>query len=239
MQQKIRYLLLFTCIIQAFVILSLVFFPISIKSAVNDETSEAKLLRRLERLEPEKPINMDDPPFYKEPLPSKVLSISEVINKGKEIPIRFIYNNPDWKRQAYKEYWHSNYSGGRWSRVPTLIHFAMHHVFTTPPTVSSQYNFIHNLGILNECDNFNYKGLVRFEYIETIIMQNKVNKIYTYGNQVILLATPQRTGLQNIAIPIEKLKPFNPDENILIQLAASDGGEIDYTTATLNLPKAR
>jgi hypothetical protein len=43
-------------------------------------------------------------------MPSKTVPIDEVIAKGQEIPLDFIYNDPNWKRKAYKEYWHSKIS---------------------------------------------------------------------------------------------------------------------------------
>lgn len=199
----------------------------------NNSVEYNTLRERLKMLEPEKAENIDDPPFYNEPLPSKVIPISEVINKGKEITIEFIYNDPDWKRQAYKSYWHSTVAGGRWSYVPTRIHFAMHRLFAIPPTGSSKFSYINSLGIAEQVEKFDYSGFSIYKDIETIIMQSDVKKIYTYGNQIVLLSLPMRTGLQVVSIPIDKIEPFNPNENILIQLSTFDAGEIDFTTATL------
>ncbi len=103
-------------------------------------------------LEPETPQDFNDPPFYIPPMPSKIVPIDEVIAKGQEIPLDFIYNDPNWKRKSYKEYWHSKYQ--RWSYVPIRLHYSMHRLFTTYPTASVYYDFIHDLGIAEESKKF-------------------------------------------------------------------------------------
>lgn len=50
------------------------------------------LLERLISLEPEKPEAISDPPFYNEPLPTRVFQISEVINQNQTINFDVTYN---------------------------------------------------------------------------------------------------------------------------------------------------
>ena len=186
-------------------------------------------------LEPDAPTNIDDPPFYSVPFPQNEETIQQVIEKGEEIPIHFIYNDPDRKRPAYKDYWHSEY--GRWSYVPHRIHYAMHRIFSTYATASIFYDFIHDLGIAEESNNFiNYESTSPFDFLQVVVMNTLIEKIITYENQIVIIGTPQRTGLQAIIIPTSKIHPIENTNNILIQLVTPDGYEIDYTTETLVQP---
>jgi len=187
--------------------------------------------------EPQKPVNIDDPPWNNKVFPTKTYPISEIVDKGTEIPLEFAYNNPDWKRQAYKSYWHSSVSAGRWSYVPSLIHYAMHRLFTTYPTASVYYDFIHDLGIAEESNQFTIKHDGPFDYINTVVMQAQVQKILTYGNQVVLIAKPMRNGLQVIDIPVSKINPINVDDKILFQLVTEQGDEIGYSLINYVMPK--
>ncbi len=181
------------------------------------------------RIEPPTPQDIDDLPFHEPPLPSQVLPVSEVLEKGKELPLQFAYNDLSWKRQAYKSYWHS--STGRWSYVPNLLHFTMHRLFVTYPTASIFYDFIHELGIAEESDSFTMPSESPFENIVMVVMQTKVEKIVTLGNQVVVVGKPSLTGLQTLLIPVKELKPYDTSESILFELVTSEGDEFD--TATL------
>ena len=165
------------------------------------------------RIEPATPQDIGDPPFVELPYPTKVVSVNEVINSGKEIPLQFAYNNPEWKRQAYKSYWHS--SSGRWSYMPNRIHYAMHRIFVTYPTASVFYDFIHDLGVAEESNEFKIPTRTPYENIVLVVMQTKVEKIVTLGNQVVVIGKPTLTGLQVLLIPNTELKPYNSKESIL------------------------
>lgn len=193
----------------------------------NNNLKENTASQRLMSLEPESPQNINDPPWGEESFPSKTYPIKEIIEKGKEIPLEFVYDNPNWKRQSYKWYWHSTIQ--RWSYVPNRIHYAMHRLFTTYPTASAHYDFIHELGIADESKQWTTTGKGVYDFIETVVMQAKVEKVITYGNQVVLIARPQRNGLQVLKIPTNKIEPINPKESILFQLTTEQGDEIDYS----------
>lgn len=182
------------------------------------------------KLEPDQATDIDDPPWGKYFVyPAKVLSVAEIIEKGAEIPFDLIYDNPYWERQSYKSYWHSSASGGRWSYVPNRIHYAMHRLFTTYRTASVYYDFVHNLGIVNEWGNLEESRGGAYDNINVAVMNTKVEKILTYGNQVIIIGRPQRNGLTIIDVPVNKIKPFNEKEFILFQLVTELGDEIDYS----------
>lgn len=181
-------------------------------------------------IEPKTPQNIDDPPFYALPLPEQTVPVTEVMKNGKEIPLQFAYDDLNWKRQAYKDYWDS--SVGRWSYVPSRIHYAMHRLFVTYPTASIYYDFIHDLGIAEESSSFQIPSQKPYDNIVLVAMQTKVEKIVTLGNQVVVIGRPSLTGLQVLLIPVSDLKPNNPNESILFQLVTHEGDEIDYATET-------
>lgn len=222
-----------------FTVVTTVFYN---KSIINTQACRINALCQttlssMEGVEPKTPRDIDDPPWDREVFPTKSYTVPEVIEKGSEIPLDFAYSNLNWKRQAYKSYWHSSVSGGRWSYVPARIHFAMHKLFTTYPTASVYYDFIHDLGIAEENVQFMKKSDGPFDYINTVVMQAQVRKIITYGNQVVIIAKPCRSGLQVLDIPVCKIKPANIKEKLLFQLATELGDEIDYSLIDYIAPK--
>lgn len=191
---------------------------------------------QLFKLEPETPTNLDDPPYDVPPIPENEVDIEEVLEKGVEIPFVMVYNDPKWKRPAFKEYWHSKY--GRWSYVPIRIHYALHRLFVTYETASRYYDFIHDLGIREESFDFKkYESISPLDYMQVVIMNTVVERVITYQNQVVIVGRPQRTGLQAINIPTINIQPIGTSQNILFQLVTPDGYEIDDTTIILDRPK--
>lgn len=187
------------------------------------------LLQRLHRLEPEKPEDMKDLLGFEEHLPSAAKPVTEVINSGKEISLNLVYSDSGWERLAYKSYWHSAVSGGRWSLVPTRISYALHRIFTSYATASVYYDFIHDLGIDEESKSFRIRTDGPFEKIIIVVMQSDVKKILTQGNQVVLVAEPKRTGLQVLSIDLANIHPAEPKDWVVFQLVTPDGYEIDYS----------
>lgn len=198
--------ILFCVTIPAIILLSLI---IAYSISRFQLTTVSNTSRNSENTEPITPVNIDDPPFSALTLPENEVPIKTVMSRGKEIPVDFIYNNPNWQRQAYKDYWHSSYS--RWSYVPNRIHYAMHKVFATYPTASIYYDFRHNLGIAEEILDFRQyitSSMSPYKYLEVVIMNTSIEKIYTYENQVVIVGKPQRYGLQAIIIPVDEIKPI-------------------------------
>jgi len=183
---------------------------------------------RLSSLEPPEGTNIDSSPIYDIPLPTNGKPIFEVIRKGKEIPLQFAYNNLNWKRPAYKEYWHTSPYGGRWSYVPNRINYALHRIFTSTPTASISYDFEHDLGIVDESDKFNI-DISNIHQIVLAAMQSDVKKIITLGNQVIVVVEPRRNGLQVLTIPEKLITPSNKEEAVIFHMVTPDGYEIDYS----------
>jgi hypothetical protein len=200
-----------------------------------DQSHDAnKLAERLKRLEPEEPKDIADPPFGQRALPSKLKPPQEIIRDGNNLPHKVLLDKPDWQRPAYKSYWHS-VSSGRWSYVPNRIHYAMHRLFSAPTAaLSNYYDFVHNLGLDEELANIQAQpqNADRERFIGQIIvvvMQAKIEKVITRGNQVVIVARPQRNGIQALTVNKTDMKLDDPNETILLQLVTPEGDEIDYS----------
>ncbi|WP_197259175.1 hypothetical protein [Paenibacillus dendritiformis] len=96
--------------------------------------------QQLGNLEPPSPVTLPNPPFRQSEPPQNLLSILDVLKKGKSIAYDVIADLPQWDRPSYLPYWHSTYE--RWSYVPNRIHFAKHRLFTSPTSASALYDFI-------------------------------------------------------------------------------------------------
>jgi len=232
--KKLFYLVA-TCFITTFVLL---FSYSNINKAFSYGTDESKneniykeykkCKNRLNSLEPEKPIDIESWPIYELSFPTNIQPISEVMEKGKELSLQFAYNDLNWKRPAYKSYWHSSPDGGRWSYVPQRVHYSYHRIFVTVPTASIYYDFEHNLGIAEESRNFNFDYTNIHQFV-LVAMQSNVKKIVTLGNQVVVVVEPRRTGLQALIIPESMIQPSNKEEATIFQMVTPDGYEIDYS----------
>lgn len=229
-----------TCLVKILIsfLLNYTIIPLSIADAAGDsqfkklekENSELKeqieqLRQRLKKLEPHESENIQDPPWGKQSFPSKVEPIAKIIHKGTKIPFEVIVDKPDYVRPAYENHWHSTSSGGRWSYVPTRIHYALHRLFTNYDIgLSGWYDFEHNLGI--SIPMFQDEKSLDL-YI--VAYQTEVTDVYTKGNQIVVVGNPKRNGVQVITITTADLNPSNTEENILVQLSTQMGHEIDYS----------
>ncbi|WP_337988607.1 hypothetical protein [Lysinibacillus sp. JNUCC 51] len=211
--------------------ISLILFNLSIVSSydakesnrVNGLKAQIKgLENRLRSLEPIKPQTIADPPFPELSPPSKFVPLTQVIEDGIAIPYDVIINNPGYKRPAYEEYWHS--SIGRWSYVPTRIHYALHQLFTNYDIALSEwYDFEQNMGFT--IPMFQNKTDLDL-YI--VAFQSDIKAAYTMGNQVVVVGNPRRTGVQVITIKTSAIHPTNTEESLLVQLSTQAGEELDY-----------
>ncbi|MFF2179249.1 hypothetical protein ACFVT8_22775 [Lysinibacillus sp. NPDC058147] len=191
------------------------------------------LENRLKNLEPIKPQTIPDPPFPELSPPSKFVTLSQVIENGATIPYEVIINNPGYKRPAYEEYWHS--SIGRWSYVPTRIHYALHRLFTNYDVALSEwYDFEQNMGFT--IPMFQNKTDLDL-YI--VAFQSDITAVYTLGNQVVVVGYPRRTGVQVITIKTSAIQPTNTEESLLVQLSTKGGEEMDYTLISYISPDFR
>jgi hypothetical protein len=194
-----------------------------------------EMQKRIKKLEPPKPVNIIELPFEAEAekrYPSQTISITEVMDKGTKIPFVTIKNIPDYKRPVYEKHWHSTYGGGRWSYIPTRIHYALHRLFTNYDIgLSNWYSFEHDLGL--SIPMFQDEKALDL-YI--VVFQTVVTKVYTKGNQVVVVGNPNRNGVEVITIKTGDVHPANKKELLLVQLAIPSGYEIDYSLINYEPP---
>ncbi|MBD0380705.1 hypothetical protein [Paenibacillus sedimenti] len=207
----------------------------TVVTAKPEKTQDAnKLTERLKRLEPDEPKDISDPPFSQRAFPSKLKPPQEILSSGKQLQYKVLLDKPDWKRPVYKSYWHSSVSG-RWSYVPNRLHYAQHRLFTAPTAaLSNYYDFVHDLGLSEELMNVQAQpqNADRDRWLGQIIvvvMQAKIEKVLTSGIQVVIVARPQRNGVQALTVNKVDMKLDNPNEAVLFQLVTPEGDEIDYS----------
>jgi len=235
LKTKISYIICFLIILNLFVFSK----PINTNSmelpfsqSNNDKSEQKKiqeLEQRLDSLEPPEPTTILDSPLPFEKglemhFPKDVISISDVLKEGTKIPFKVIQSEPNYIRPIYKETWHSTYWGGRWSYIPSRIHYALHRIFPFYAIgISAELNFQQNVGIafpteINETDLDLY----------IVVFQTNVTDVYTKGNQVVVVGTPKRTGVEVISIKTAEIHPSNKEKLLLVQLA-TNGAELDYS----------
>lgn len=185
---------------------------------------------RLRSLEPQKAVDIDEEAYSPE-LPVGRLSPAEILRSGSGLPIRMLLDKPEWRRQVYKSYWHSTFL--RWSYVPRRVHYAQHRIFVTlPAALSEWYDFTHELGIAEEMAGISTEEAGasqadRLGRIAVVVMQAKVERVVSLGNQVIIKASPRRSGLQVFTVNRRQMKLDRPERPILFQLVSRDGEEWD------------
>lgn len=235
-------------IISFFIILSLFVYSKSINakslelsfSQSNSDNSEHKriqeLEQRLDRLEPPEPTTILDSPFPFEKgtevhFPTDVITISEVEKEGTKIPYKVIKSEPNYIRPIFNEQWHSTYGGGRWSYIPSRIHYALHRIFPFYAIgISAELNFQQEVGIIFPTDA-NETDLDLY----IVVFQTYITDVYTKGNQVVVVGTPKRTGVEVISIKTAQIHPSNKEKFLLIQLA-TNGAELDYSLISYQPP---
>lgn len=135
----------------AFILVFLsLFITISVNSIVKSEAPPLTPTQRLEKLEPPEPKDISIPIYIETKFPFKEYSINDVLKYGKSLPLDITYYDPDWKRDAYKSYWHSTVASGRWSYVPYRTYYASHRLFTSSLLGSAYFTFVHQVGIADE-----------------------------------------------------------------------------------------
>lgn len=81
-----------------------------------------------------------DSAFFKPPnfLPfrSPLEAPSTIVHRGVEVYFDTVLYHPSWERPAYRSYWDPSVSGGRWSHLPTRVHFALRRIFASPINAS-------------------------------------------------------------------------------------------------------
>ncbi|MGE7924063.1 hypothetical protein ACQKND_12825 [Viridibacillus arvi] len=240
LKTRIVYIICFSIILSLFVYsqsLNTKLIESSISQSNSDKIEHKRiqeLEQRLDNLEPPEPTTILDSPFPFEKgtevhFPTDVIPISEVLKEGTKIPFKVIKSEPNYIRPIYEEDWHS--TTGRWSYIPSRIHYALHRIFPFYAIgISAELEFTQNVGIsfptdMNETDLDLY----------IVVFQTNITDVYTKGNQVVVFGTPKRTGVEVIYIKIADIHPSNKEKFLLVQLA-SNGDELDYSLIRYESP---
>lgn len=240
LKTRIGYIICFLIILSLFVYsksLNTKLIELSISQSNSDKSEHKRiqeLEQRLDNLEPPEPTTILDSPFpfekgTEEHFPTDVIPISEVLKEGTKVPFKVIKSEPNYIRPIYEEDWHS--TTGRWSYIPSRIHYALHRVFPFYAIgISAELEFTQNVGIsfptdMNETDLDLY----------IVVFQTNITDVYTKGNQVVVVGTPKRTGVEVISIKTADIQPSNMEKLLLVQLA-NNGAELDYSLINYEVP---
>ncbi|HJF32180.1 MAG TPA: hypothetical protein K8V56_10455 [Sporosarcina psychrophila] len=207
-------------------------------SQPNSDKSEQERIQELEQrldfLEPPEPTTILDSPFPFEKgtevhFPTDVIPISEVLKEGTKIPFQVMKSEPNYIRPIYEEDWHS--TSGRWSYIPSRIYYALHRIFPYYAFgLSAELDFTQNVGISFPTDR-NEADLDLY----IVVFQTNITDVYTKGNQVVVVGTPKRTGVEVLSIKTADIHPSNKEKLLLVQLA-TNGAELDYSLIRYEAP---
>ena len=199
-----------------------------------------ELRERLARIEPASPVKImtaDKPSQSVETFP-----LLTVIAEGKSVPFEVNYEDQSWVRPDYQPYWHSK--TGQWGRIPDLVHNSYHNLFVTLGAEGLWNETIHESGIaeLNGKIKLSVYDDNPENTVAVLAFRHQITDVITLSNQVILLGTPSRTGLQVLSINRHdlidsisgELIANNDRQKYLFQLVTPDGYETDYINALIN-----
>ncbi|WP_260858134.1 hypothetical protein [Bacillus sp. FJAT-22090] len=204
----------------------------------NSDKSEHEQIQELEKrlvnIEPPEPTTILDSPFPFEKglemhFPTDVYPIIEVLIEGTKIPFKVVKSEQNYVRPIYKEDWHS--TTGRLGYIPSRVYYSLHRIFPFYAIgISAELHFIENVGIsfptdINETDLDLY----------LVVFQTNITDVYTKGNQVVVVGTPKRTGVEVINIKVADIHPSNKEKFLLVQLA-TNGDELDYSLINYESP---
>ncbi len=203
----------------------------------NEQHRIQELKQRLDNLEPPEPTTILDSPFPFEQVaevnfPTDVIPIAEVLKKQTKIPFKVIKSDPSYVRPIYDKHWHSTYWGGRWSYIPSRIHFALHRIFPFYAIgLSAELNFQGDVGIAFPTST-NETNLDLY----IVVFQTNITDVRTLGNQIVVVGTPKRTGVEVISIKTADIQPSNKEKFLLVQLVTKGADELDYSFISYQPP---
>ncbi len=221
---------------------------VSIKPVKENRLSETEKLikelnllkERLAKLEPVSPVKIvtaDQPARSGEFLP-----VLTVMAEGIRVPFETIYQDRAWVRPDYQPYWHS--TQGQWSSLPDRIHDSYHRLFITPGIATLWDETVHDSGIAEAAAKITLPvyDVKPENTIAIIAVQHQVTDLVVLQNQVVLLGTPARTGVQVLALNKQDLVKSvsgeilaqNNNQEYLFQMVTPDGYEVDYCNTIIS-----
>ncbi len=247
---KDKLILYFLIIVIAFLIFTIAHQEpqVSIKPVKETRMTEVEKLarenrdlrERLTKLEPVTPVKIvtaDKPSAATESMPA-----SAVVTEGSRVPFETIYDDRAWVRPDYEPYWHSKQ--GAWGNLPDRIHSSYHRLFVTPGTEGLWNETVHECGIAESAGKIKipvYDDRPE-DTLVVVAIQHQITDVIVLNNQVILLGTPSRTGVQVLALNKQdlimsvsgELQALNNNREYLFQMVTPDGYEIDYNNAVVS-----
>lgn len=198
------------------------------------------LRERLGKLEPVTPVKIvsnNQPPKSVETVP-----VTSVISDGTSLPFKTVYQDPEWVRPDYEPYWHSKL--GQFSNIAERINSSYHRIFVTPATETLWSETLHECGIAELEDKIKLPdyGSNPQDTIVVVAMQYNITNAVLLNNQIALIGTPSRNGVQVIAFNKNdiinsvsgEIIAQNNSQEYLFQLVTPDGYEIDYNSAIIS-----
>ena len=197
-----------------------------------------ELKNRLAKLEPPAPVKMVASDSI---IPVKqTLSALTVMEEGIQVPFEEVYQDTAWVRPDFQPYWHS--INGQWSSVPDRIHNSYHRLFVTQGSPVLWGETLHNCGIAELAGDIELPvyGNKASDSVAIIAVNHMVTEIIVFDNQVVLVGTPERTGIQVLSVDLRDLvssvsgeiMALNENKKFIFQLVTPDGYEIDHNNMT-------
>lgn len=204
---------------------------------VRENQNLRERLARLEPLTPVKIVTADKPSAAIETHP-----VLNVMAEGTMVPYEDVFKDSSWVRPDYEPYWHSNQ--GQCSSLPDHIHTSYHRIFITPGTPELWDETMNQCGVSELKDKINipvYENKPE-DTIVVVAIQHQISDVITLQNQVLLVGTPSRTGLQVLSINKRdliggisgELPALNNSQEFLFQMVTPEGYEVDYNNAVIS-----
>ncbi len=224
---------------------------VSIQAVEGSKMTEAEklarenreLMERLGRLEPAAPVKIvtaEQPSRSVETLP--VLAVME---EGTHVQFEILYEDPSWIRPDYQPYWHTSRKPS--ASIPDRIHNSYRRLFVSAGNEITWAETLDDAGIAELAKEINLAGQEdkTEDKVALVIFRHQVTDVIALNNQVVLLGSPARTGVQVIAINKQDLAPdvsgavpdHNNNRKYFFQMATPDGYEVDYNIAVISFNK--
>lgn len=152
----------------------------------------------------------------------KIYPLDEVIEKGNKLEFKVTYNDLEYLRPIYNPGWRTTYYRG-WTYLPTKIIEARHNLYIYSIGASMNYDILGSLGF-EEGISVDAHNNINF-----LIYKFNVNEVILLDNQITLVGTPTRSGVQIVSVAVNDILPQDIDfKKFLFQLSTEGGYEVDY-----------
>lgn len=127
------------------------------------------------------------------------------------------YDNPKYIKPVFHPQWKKNYDR-EWCYIPRKMYINMRKLFVLPSDKDVAYDLCGELGFFDE-----YKTIKKNQ-VGLLINNFSVSNISIFENNILVLGTPSRAGLQVVSITKTNLTKYN---EYAVRLVTKDLCEID------------